>query len=550
MRDTRTPVSSAVHLQPDFAAMSRALLKSTSIVGSFTLVSRVLGLVRDIVLARFFGAGPLMDAFLVAFKIPNYLRRLFGEGAFAQAFVPVVSEYRQQREQAEVRSLVDHIAGTFGGLLLFITTLGMLAAPGIVFVFAPGFADEAGQVALTTELLRITFPYLFFIALTAFAGGILNTYGRFAAPALAPVLLNLALIAGAIWGSRWFDNPVHGLAWAVFAAGVAQLLLQLPWLLSLRLLPRPRWNRSHPGVKQVFRLMLPALFGSSVAQVNLLVDTLVASFLTAGSITWLYYGDRLMEFPLGVFAIALGTVILPKLSEQHAAKDPGQFSRTLDFALRLVILVAVPAAVGLFTLAGPIIATLFFRGEFVAVDVNMTRYALMAYAIGLMGFTLVKILAPGYFARQDTKTPVKIGVFAVGVNVFLNIVLVSVAIWYDFIAPHAALALATGIAALTNAGLLFAGLWRRGVYRPSLGWSGFALRCLLANAVMAAVVIYLAGGLDLAAMQTWLERDLAERILLLAACIGAGGGSYLACLLLTGFRPRHLKGAPDPAASV
>ena len=530
--------------------MSRALLKSTSVVGAFTLASRVLGLVRDIVFARFFGAGPLMDAFLVAFKIPNYLRRLFGEGAFAQAFVPVVSEYREQRSHEEVKSLADTIAGTFGGLLLLITTVGMLAAPGIVYVFAPGFADDPGQTELTANLLRITFPYLFFIALTAFAGGILNTYGRFAAPALAPVLLNIALISAAVWGSQWFSNPVYGLAWGVFAAGVAQLLLQLPWLVRIRLLPRPRWNRAHAGVRQVGRLMLPALFGSSVAQVNLLVDTLVASFLAAGSITWLYYGDRLMEFPLGVFAIALGTVILPKLSQQHAAKDPQQFSQTLDFALRLVVLIAVPAAVGLFTLAGPIIATLFFRGEFVATDVNMTRYALMAYAIGLMGFTLVKILAPGYFARQDTKTPVKVGIVAVGVNLVLNIVFVLVALKQDFVAPHAGLALATGIAALTNAGLLFAGLWRREVYRPGPGWGLFMLRCGLANAGMAAVVVVLAGGMRFEALAPWLELALWDRIGRLGLCIAAGAGAYLIILLSLGLRPRHLKGAPGRAASV
>ncbi|MDX1443229.1 MAG: murein biosynthesis integral membrane protein MurJ [Gammaproteobacteria bacterium] len=530
--------------------MSRALLKSTSVVSAFTLVSRVLGLVRDIVFAKFFGAGPLMDAFLVAFKIPNYLRRLFGEGAFAQAFVPVVSEYREQRSHEEVKSLADTIAGTFGGLLLTITAFGMLAAPGIVYVFAPGFADNPGQVELTADLLRITFPYLFFIALTAFAGGILNTYGRFAAPALAPVLLNIALISSAIWGSQWFDSPIYGLAWGVFAAGVAQLLLQLPWLARLKLLPRPRWDRAHAGVKQVGRLMLPALFGSSVAQVNLLVDTLVASFLAAGSITWLYYGDRLMEFPLGVFAIALGTVILPKLSQQHAAKDSPQFSQTLDFALRLVMLVALPAAVGLFTLAGPIIATLFFRGEFVASDVNMTRYALMAYALGLMGFTLVKILAPGYFARQDTKTPVKVGIVAVCVNVVLNIAFVLVAIDQEFIAPHAGLALATGFAAITNASLLFIGLRRRDVYHPGAGWGLFALRCLLANATMAAVVTWQAGGLSVESLAPWLEMDFWGRILRLAWCIAAGALAYVIILFLLGLRPRHLKGAPGRAASV
>ncbi|MDX1454731.1 MAG: murein biosynthesis integral membrane protein MurJ [Gammaproteobacteria bacterium] len=520
--------------------MSRALLKSTSVVGGFTLLSRVLGLVRDVVLSTYIPVGKGMDAFLVAFKIPNFMRRMFGEGAFSQAFVPVVGEYRKTREHQEVQALVDRVAGTFGGMLLLINALGIIAAPLLVLMFAPGFLDNNGQFLLTTELLRITFPYLFFIALTAFAGGILNTYGHFAGPALAPVLLNVLLIAAAIWGGTHFEVPVMPLAWAVLLAGIAQLLLQLPFLARIKLVPRPRWDRHHPGVRRVFRLMLPALFGSSVAQVNLLVDTLIASFLAVGSVTWLYFGDRLMEFPLGVFAIALGTVILPKLSEQHAARDPEQFRQTLDFALRLAFLVGVPAAVGLFVLAQPIIATLFFHVPDLADkthNVIMTSWALMAYSLGLLGFTLVKILAPGYFARQDTRTPVRVGFVAVGVNVALNIAIVYWLVREGFAAPHAGLALATGVAAFVNAGLLYRGLRKHGHFTPLAGWWLFLGRVLAAAALMGGLVAYLAGGLD-----GWLAGNLWERAFRLLGIVAAGGISYVLVLLASGLRPRHFKG--------
>jgi len=520
--------------------MSRALLKSTSIVGGFTLVSRVLGLVRDITLATFLVVGPALDAFFIAFKIPNFMRRLFAEGAFSQAFVPVVSEYRETREPHEVKALVDRVAGTFGGVLLLINIAGMLAAPLLVMAFAPGFLDNPAQFELTAELLRVTFPYLFFIAMTAFAGGILNTYGRFGAPALAPVLLNLALIAAAVWGSREFDEPVKALAWGVFFAGIAQLLVQFPSLAKLGLLPRPRWDWQFPGVRKVFQLMLPALFGSSVAQINLLLDTLIASFLVAGSVSWLYYADRLMEFPLGVFSIALATVILPQLSRDHAANDPARFSANLDFALRLAVLIVVPAAAGLFVLAGPIIATLFFHGAFRAEDVLMSRVALMAYSVGLVGFSLVKILAPGFYARQDTRTPVRVGFIAMGVNAVLNVVFVGTMIWQDFAAPHAGLALATGIAALLNAALLYKGLQAKDVFRALPGWAAFALRVTAATIAMSIVIVWLAGPLA-----GWLEAGATDRVLRLLAAVLGGVAVYAAILLVTGFRPGQLKPVAD-----
>lgn len=525
--------------------MSRALLKSTSIVGFFTLISRVLGLARDIVFATFLVIGPAMDAFFVAFKIPNYLRRLFAEGAFSQAFVPVISEYRQRQDEAAVKSLVDRVAGTFGGVLLLITTVGMLAAPWIVTVFAYGFRDDPAQFMLTTELLRITFPYLLFISLTAFAGGILNTYGRFAAPALAPVLLNLCLIAGALHGARGVAQPVEALAWGVFAAGVLQLLLQLPWLLQLRLLPRPRWDRAHAGVRKIFRLMLPALFGSSVAQLNLLIDVLIASFLATGSISWLYYADRLMEFPLGVFTIALGTVILPKLSSQHSGQDGDGFSATLDFALRLLLLIILPAAVGLLVLSGPIVVTIFDHGVFRANDVLMTRTALMAYTVGLLGFSMVKILAPGYFARQDTRTPVRIGMVAVIVNIVLNFVFVGLILHFGFAAPHAGLALATGVAALVNALLLYRGLIAGGHFRAAAGWLAFAGRIVIATLAMALVASWLGGELN-----DWLAMSLLEQVIRLSGIILASLIVYLLALLACGFRPRQLKAAITRATPV
>ncbi|HHC71821.1 MAG TPA: murein biosynthesis integral membrane protein MurJ, partial [Thiotrichales bacterium] len=328
--------------------MSRGLLRSTAVVSAMTLVSRVLGFVRDMVFARFFGAGEAMDAFFVAFKIPNFMRRLFAEGAFSQAFVPVLSEYRQQRGQEAVKALVDRVAGVLGGVLAMITVVGVVAAPLLILLFAPGFLREsADKFDLAADLLRFTFPYLFFISLTAFAGGILNSYGRFGVPAFTPVLLNLVLIGFALWVAPLFETPVVALALGVLVAGATQLAFQLPFLLRLGLLPRPRWDRAHEGVRKILRLMMPALFGSSVAQINLLLDTLIASFLVSGSVSWLYYSDRLMEFPLGVFGIALSTVILPSLSRRHADGSGEAFSATLDWALRWALLIAVPATVGL-----------------------------------------------------------------------------------------------------------------------------------------------------------------------------------------------------------
>ncbi|HHJ80358.1 MAG TPA: murein biosynthesis integral membrane protein MurJ [Candidatus Tenderia electrophaga] len=508
--------------------MTKKMLKSTVTVSAMTLLSRILGFIRDMVVARIFGAGLGTDAFFVAFKIPNFMRRLFAEGAFAQSFVPVLSEYKTQREHDEIKRLTDDVAGTFGAVLLLITIIGVLAAPLLIAIFAPGFLDEPGKYDLATEMLRLTFPYIFFISLTAFAGGILNTYGRFGVPAFTPVLLNLVLISFALWLAPQMDEPIMALAWGVFFAGIAQLLFQFPFLAKLKLLPRPRFNRKSEGVQKIKTLMIPAIFGSSVAQINLLLDTLIASFLVTGSVTWLYFSDRLVEFPLGVFGIALATVILPSLSRQHAAASPEAFSRTLDWALRWVLIVGTPAMVGLFLLAGPMLTTLFQYGEFSQHDVEMATRSLMAYSIGLMGFILVKVLAPGFYARQDTKTPVKIGIIAMVANMVMNLILV-------FPLAHAGLALATSLSAFLNAFLLFRVLRRDGVYKPESGWLRLMLQVLLANLAMAALLWW--GASDL---QAWFAWGGWQRAMQLLLWIAAGAVVYFAVLLITGVKFRQL----------
>ncbi|HET7569258.1 MAG TPA: murein biosynthesis integral membrane protein MurJ [Gammaproteobacteria bacterium] len=516
--------------------MARSLLRSTSVVGGMTLLSRVLGFARDIIFAHSFGAGLVMDAFFVAFKIPNFMRRMFAEGAFSQAFVPVLGEVRAEGGDAAVREFVARITGTLSLIVGVITVIGIVAAPILIYVFAAGFAADPDKYALSVAMLRLTFPYLLFISLTALAGGVLNTYGRFGVPAFTPVILNILLIGAAIGLAPMLPNPGMALAWGVLIAGIVQLAFQFPFLWRLRLLPRPRLPRGHPAVRRTLRLMLPALFGSSASQFNLLIDNLIASFLATGSVSWLYYSDRLMEFPLGVFAIALATVILPGLSAHHAKRAGEAFSATIDWALRLVLVVVLPAAVGLFMLAGPLIATLFRYGEFSAYDVRMAHWSLMAYAFGLMGFTLVKVLAPGFYARQDVRTPVRVGVIAVCANIALNGAITAPMALLGFRAPHAGLALATSLAAFVNAGLLFRGLRRKGIYRAASGWAALAIRVAIANGAMAAVLAVGVGPLSL-----WLGWAGLERAWHLALWIGVAVVVYFAVLLLSGLRPRHLK---------
>jgi putative peptidoglycan lipid II flippase len=510
--------------------VSRKLLRATATVSAMTLASRVLGFARDVVVARAVGAGVGADAFFVAFRIPNFLRRLFAEGAFSQAFVPVFAEYKSTRDHPEVKDLADHVAGVLGTVLMGVTVLGILAAPVAVMVFAPGFVRLPDKYALTVDMLRITFPYLLFISLTAVCGGILNSYGRFGVPAFTPVFLNLSLIAAALWLAPHTDAPGRALAWGVLAGGVLQLAFQLPFLQRLRLLPLPRFGFRHPGVQRVLKLMLPAIFGVSVAQINLMVDTLIASFLRTGSVSWLYYSDRLMEFPLGMLGIALATVVLPSLSQQHAKASAEGFSRTLDWALRWVILIATPATAGLLVLAGPMLSTLFQYGEFGAQDVEMASRSLVTYSLGLVGFILVKVLAPGFYARQDMRTPVRIGVVAMLSNIGFNVLLV-------FPLAHAGLALATSLSAFLNAGLLYRGLRRQGAYRPRNGWRALGLRIALATLVMA-VVLWLGRGDLLQWTEQWRG---ASRVAHLALWIGVGTAVYLGTLAVTGLRWRHLQ---------
>jgi len=521
--------------EQETAGKKGGLLASTLVVSSMTLLSRVLGLVRDVVLARLLGASAGTDAFFVAFRIPNFLRRLFAEGAFNQAFVPVLSEYRsKQRDEGSIaatKALIDRVAGTLGGTLALITLVGVLAAPLLIWLFAPGFGDDPQKRALAVEMLRLTFPYLFFISLTAFAGAILNTWNRFAVPAFTPVLLNLSLIGSALYLAPQFTEGrmAVALAWGVLIAGTVQLLFQLPFLARLNLMPVPRMAWRDEGVRRILRLMAPAMFGVSVSQINLLLDTVLASLLQTGSVTWLYYSDRLVELPLGVFAIAIGTVILPSLSGKHAGDDPKAFSRTLDWALKLVLLIGVPAALALAVIAEPLLATLFNHGEFGANDVLRSAESLRAYSAGLVAFMLIKILAPGYFARQDTRTPVKIGIIAMVANMALNLAL----IWP---LQHAGLALATSLSAWLNAGLLYMGLRRSGVYLPMKGWWQHGLRLSVAGGAMAGAIYWLARQATV-----WLNGALWDRILWLGLIVVAGLAVYLLTLLILGLRPRHLR---------
>ncbi|HSG04575.1 MAG TPA: murein biosynthesis integral membrane protein MurJ [Marinobacterium sp.] len=515
----------------DVKTQSAGLLRSSLIVGVMTMLSRVLGLVRDVVVAGYFGASGASDAFFVAFKIPNFLRRLFAEGAFAQAFVPVLSEYRSQRDLAAVQLLVNRVAGSLGSVLLLVTLIGSVGSPVLAMLFAPGFYLSGSEsFPLAADMLRITFPYLMLISLTAFAGSILNSYERFAVPAFTPVLLNICLIGSALFLSPLFDPPIMAMAWGVFMAGAVQLAFQLPFLARLRLLPRPQAGWKDEGVQRILKLMLPALFGVSVAQINLLLDTVLASFLQQGSVSWLYYSDRLVELPLGVFGIAIATVILPSLSRKHAESSSEKFSQMLDWALRMVMLIGVPAAVALIVLAEPLLTTLFHYGAMTGRDVEMAAMSLRAYGLGLLAFMLIKVLAPGYFSRQDTKTPVKIAVIAMVANMVFNLALI-------FPLAHAGLALATALSAFLNAGLLLRGLLRQGVFNFAPGWGRWIVQLVSANVVLGALLVYFSP-----AASEWLASSMWQRVQWMALLVAAGVLAYAIVLFLLGLRPRHLRG--------
>ena len=512
-------------------ATGSGLVQKTSIVGGMTLISRILGLLRDVVFARYFGAKLVMDAFLVANRIPNMLRRFFAEGAFSAGFVPVMARYRENHGHDDARDFIDAMSGTLGVVLFVVTLVGVVAAPLLVLVVAPGFVGEGGDLDLAALMLRFTFPYLFFVSLTAFAGSILNTYGRFGVPAFTPVILNVVLIAAAIWLSPRLEQPIMALAYAVLIAGVFQLLFQLPFLAKIHVLPKPKWTPRHEGVKRAAKLMVPAIFGSSAAQINVLLGGIIASLLPVGSISYLYFSDRLMEFPLGIFGIALGTVTLPYLSRLWARGDKKTFTQTLDWSLKLALLIALPAAIGLFVLAESLVTTLFFGGVFDEHAVRMTAMALQAYAVGLIGFSFVKILAPAYFARENTKTPVRIALTALFVNFVLSVGLA----WYmstnGFAGPHAALAGATSVAAILNAALLYRGLRKDQVLMHSSGWPMLISRVVLACAGMYATLYQLDRPLE-----WWIAASFTGRVGWLTVTIIAGVGTYFVALLLMGTR--------------
>lgn len=505
-----------------FAPMN--LLKALVTISGMTLLSRILGFARDFVIARAFGAGLATDAFFVAFKLPNLLRRMFAEGAFSQAFVPILGEYHHRRGEAETKRLVDHVATLLFLVLTAVTALGVIAAPALVWISAPGFAADPGKFDLTVTLTRIAFPYILFMSLVALAGGILNTWSRFALPAFTPTLLNVSFIAMALFAAPYFDPPVLALSWAVFIGGIAQLALQLPTLARLGMLPRFALDWRDEGVRRILRQMAPALLGVSVSQVSLLINTIFASFLGPGSVSWLYYADRLMEFPSGMLGVALGTILLPSLSKYHANANHSEYSRLLDWGLRLTLLLAAPAALGLALLAVPLIATLFHHGAFGADDVMRTRDALVAYSCGLLGLILVKVLAPGFYAQQNIRTPVRIAIVSLLATQAMNLA---------FIWPlkHAGLALSIGLAACLNGLLLYRGLRQRGIYVPQPGWPAFYAKLALALAAMGAA-LWFGCGSDTA----WLGYATSERLLRLVALVLGGAAVYFGSLWGLGFR--------------
>lgn len=510
--------------------MAGHLLRSGTIVSAMTLISRVLGLAREVVVANLLGAGMASDLFFVAQKIPNFLRRLFAEGAFSQAFIPVLSEYEAKRSRGEVLALLNKVSGTLGLILLGLTVVVIVAAPAVMTVYAPGFRDEPGKFELATTLLRITFPYLLFISLTAFAGSVLNSIGKFAVPAITPVFLSICQIIAALAVAPGLEEQSMALAWSIFAAGLVQLLFNLPFLWKEGLLPRPQWGWKDEGVQRILKLMVPAMFAVSVTQISLLLDVVFVSFLQEKSVSWLYYADRLLEFPLGIFGIAIATVVLPSLSRQHATEDAQDFNRTMDWGLRLLVLIGAPATLGLMLLADGLVTTIYQHGSFTAEDVYQVRWALIAYSMGLLSFMSVKVLATGFFARQNTRTPVRIAIISVVFNMACNAIL----IWpLEFVG----LALATTLSGSLNAFLLYRGLRTSAAYQPQPGWARWWLKVLAGCLVMTLLLMWLHPGTEI-----WLASGTLMRVGWLALLVAVGGLAYLGTLFALGLRLRHLKG--------
>ncbi|WP_449429980.1 murein biosynthesis integral membrane protein MurJ [Pseudomonas putida] len=503
------------------------LLKSLAAVSSITMISRVLGFVRDTLLARIFGAGIATDAFFIAFKLPNLLRRIFAEGAFSQAFVPILAEYKTQQGDEATRTFVAYVSGLLTLVLALVTAVGILAAPWVVWVTAPGFVDSTEKYELTTALLRVTFPYILLISLSSLAGAILNTWNRFSVPAFTPTLLNVAMIAFAMLLTPYFDPPIMALAWGVLAGGLAQLVYQLPALKRIGMLVLPRLNLHDTGVWRVLKQMLPAILGVSVSQISLIINTIFASFLVAGSVSWMYYADRLMELPSGVLGVALGTILLPTLAKTYANKDREEYSRILDWGLRLCFLLVLPCTLALAILAEPLTVALFQYGKFSAFDAAMTQRALVAYSVGLLAIILVKVLAPGFYAQQNIRTPVKIAIFTLVCTQLFNLALIGPL-------AHAGLALAISLGACLNAGLLYWKLRSQRLFEPQPGWAMYLLKLVLAVTLMAAVLL---AGMHY--LPAWEQGSMLERFARLGALILAGVVTYFGCLYLCGLRPRH-----------
>lgn len=518
--------------------MSRSgMLRSTAVFSAMTFLSRIAGYLRDWLQASLFGASPAVSAFVVAYRIPNYLRRIFAEGSFSSAFVPVLSALKQQGDQEALQDFLDHVAGALLAAVVVVTGLGMLLAPWIARLFLL-FADEskAGMVELTADMLRITFPYLMFISMTALAGSVMNSFRHFGLPALTPVLHNLGLIAAMLLLGRLFEVPEMALAWGVVGAGALQLLVLWPAMGRLGLRPRLKFDPRHPGVRRVMKLMLPTIFSSSVSQVNLLVGTVFASLLVAEAQSWLYYSDRLTELPLGLFGVAIGTVILPQLSRHFADADAPGYSKSLDWGLRTVMLVGMPAALGLALLSEPLTASLFRYGKFTAEDTRMVSYALTAMSLGIPTFMLSKVLLPAFFARQDTRTPMRAAVITVAANVLLTIVIVTPLWMNDIPEAHAGIALATALAGVLNAALLWRYLRKQGIYQPQPGWGWWMVRIVIGLLAMAASVLAVREYVG-----TWASLPTLWRWLWLLVAVGAGAVTYAAVLVMLGLRPRHLR---------
>ena len=553
----RTQSRKVIYTRMKSPSMFRGLLSFSAM----TLISRVLGLVRDMSINAAFGASGATDAFWVAFRIPNFMRRLFAEGSFSTAFVPVFTQVKETRSHAELKQLMAQVSGTLGGVLLVVTALGIFFAPQVTMLFSPGALAEPEKFDLTVDLLRLTFPFLLFVSLTALSGGALNSFHRFGLPALTPVILNLCMIGGALVLSRHMRTPIMAMGWAILLAGILQLLFQLPALRELNLLTLPRWGWNHPDVRRIMHLMVPTLFGSSVAQINLLFDTVIASYLVLGSQTWLSQADRFLELPLGVFGVALGTVILPSLARHFVATDRDGFSRALDWGLRLATLIALPAMFGLMLLAKPLVATIFQHGRWLAHDTDMATLSITALSFGLPAFALVKVLLPAFYARQDTRTPVRAAVASLLTNMVLNVAFVALLFelwappalrnlgWFDAISRlpglHMALGMASAVAAYVNLWLLWRWLRQAGVYQLQAGWARHLARLGLACLAMAAVLL-----LGRWWWPLWTHGvPVLTRLWHLAILVAAGGGVYVGVLLALGMRPRDLRPLPAPSLS-